>query len=436
MDRLERFENCIDEGVSFGEPVPEFQHSRNLPLVCFIVVGRTLIQIGQGRRGVRAGTDVRRLNIAAAEKLSAPIAINRIIRNLPTRVRHTANNRLRSGGLLPPKTFEAVIEVLRELAPQSRATLDLYSMARTARIRELPSEVKQNLAYQKEAVLTALAISGIDRHAIQEWMPPAGEPRSFLDGLPNTRLREDPMIVNDMMKVPGFELIQTYPYNAALFESERERLTIIVANRLPLEEQTGADLIYYNETFQSFVMIQYKAMESESDSEGQSHAVFRLPSVQLDKEIARMDSLLNQLKAITAVTGRDDFRLNENPFFLKLCPRIIFNPDTIGMVSGMYLPLDYFKILQKHPDLKGPRSGRVITFENARRHFDNSEFINVVAKAWVGTTPGQSAVLTEVIRQTLASGKAVALAVKSKVADADERPRIGDVESDWDDLLN
>jgi len=36
---------------------------------------------------------------------------------------------------------------------------------------------------------------------------------------------------------------------------------VIMANRLPLEEQTGADLIYFNEAYSAFVLVQYKAME-------------------------------------------------------------------------------------------------------------------------------------------------------------------------------
>jgi len=40
-----------------------------------------------------------------------------------------------------------------------------------------------------------------------------------------------------------------------------------MANKLPLEEQTGADLIYYNETFSSFVMVQYKAMNPGTEGQ-------------------------------------------------------------------------------------------------------------------------------------------------------------------------
>ena len=50
-----------------------------------------------------------------------------------------------------------------------------------------------------------------------------------------------------------------------VFSSEQDpsvRLTVIMANRLPLEQQTGADLIYFNEAYRSLVMVQYKAMVS------------------------------------------------------------------------------------------------------------------------------------------------------------------------------
>jgi len=40
-----------------------------------------------------------------------------------------------------------------------------------------------------------------------------------------------------------------------------------------------------------------------------------------------------------------------------------------------------------------------------------------VSKAWVGTKPAQSAVLREAIRQTLETGKAVAIAVKPRKMD-------------------
>ena len=256
---------------------------------------------------------------------------------------------------------------------------------------------------------------------------------SFLDGLPSVRLREDPMVVHDLQNLPGFEVIKTYPYGAAVFESEAtsERLTVILANRLPLEEQTGTDLIYFNETYQSFVMVQYKAMEREDRRDGPAEAVYRLPDAQLKEEIDRMDVVLGALKACAPSTDIGGYRLIENPFFLKLCSRLVFNPDDVGLVPGMYLPLDYWKLLEKDPGIRGPKGGLRITYENAKRHFDNTSFTTVVSKAWVGTTPSQSQVLQDVIRVTLEMGKAVAIAIKPKKF---AEPRVDDEETEEEAL--
>ena len=416
-DRKIIFLERIAEEQNFGQEVADFQHSRNAPLVCFVVDGKKMTHIALGRRGARGGTGNRILRLDKAEELPNPLALSRILRLLPSRNKASIKKRLASGGLLTKKGFAAVLEAVRQLAPDASATLERYSQVRVDRINRLSLKARENLAYQKEAVLTALSIAGISRDSVQEWAPSEIAPTSFLDGLSTTRLREDPMVVNDLLHLPGFELLRTLPYNAAVFESDTERVTVILANRLPLEQQTGTDLIYFNETFQSFVMVQYKAMEREDDENGVGHAVFRLPSKQLAEEIERMDLLSIQLKACVANSTHDGYRLTDNPFFLKLCPRIVFNPDDIGLVPGMYLPLDYWKLLERYPGIAGPRGGLSVTYENVGRHLDNTAFATVVAKAWVGTTPSQSAVLKDAIRQTLESGKAVAIAVKPRKYD-------------------
>ncbi|UXF78268.1 hypothetical protein K7573_08805 [Stenotrophomonas maltophilia] len=424
---------CVAEGRGFAEPVTDFQHSRTVPLVCFVIGAGKLTHIGLGRRGMRAGTGLSRLNIDKAEVLSEPISVRKILNRLPKRNAASVRKRLQSGGLLTEKGFSAVVETIRQLAPQASTLLDRFSVSRTVLIRRLPDKTRENLAQQKEAVLTALSIAGISREPVQEWAPSDETPVSFLDGLPSVRLREDPMVVNDLQNLPGFDVIKTYPYGAAVFESENasERLTVILANRLPLEEQTGTDLIYFNETYQSFVMVQYKAMEREERRNRPAEAVYRLPDAQLKEEIDRMDAVLRALKTCGPDTDIGGYRLTENPFFLKLCPRLVFNPDDVGLVPGMYLPLDYWKLLENDPGIKGPRGGLRITYENAKRHFDNTSFITVVSKAWVGTTPSQSQVLRDVIRETLETGKAVAIAIKPM---RPAEPQADDEETDEESL--
>jgi hypothetical protein len=414
--RMDTLRENVGWGSSFAEPVDDFEHSRNTPLVCFIINDGTLVYIGLGRRGLRAGTGLVRLNIENITRLSESLPVQKIIDHLPRQTATFVRDRFQSGGILTENSFFAVIDAIRRLDQTVSALLERFSQAREERIQRLSDKVKNNLAQQKEAVLTALLIAGLDRESVQEWMPPEEAQKSFLDGLPNICLREDSMVVHDMHHLPGFEEIETCSYSAAIFKSKTtsERLTVILANRLPLEKQTGTDLIYFNETYKSFIMVQYKAMERENRKNGQSQDIFRLPDTQLKEEIDRMDTLLDKIKVCKSSEEIDAFRLTENPFFIKLCPRFVFDSDSASLVRGMYFPLVYWKWLEKNPAIEGPRGGLGVTFDNAKRYFDNTAFSMMVSKAWVGTTPSQSQVLQDVIRETLKTGKALAIAIKPK----------------------
>jgi hypothetical protein len=220
--------------------------------------------------------------------------------------------------------------------------------------------------------------------------------------------------------MPGFEAIgDVTHYGSKVFEKPEDpsvRLTVIMANRLPLEQQTGADLIYFNEAYRSFVMVQYKAMEK-----GNEQAEFRWQEGdQFVQEIERMDALLAELSKIQSGNDPDGFRFSENPFFLKFCPRVVLNPDDKGLFKGIYLPLDLWKRAHAAGRLKGKKGGNLLTFKNIGRRINNSEFVGLVAGSWVGTSIEQSVVLIPLIREVLASGKTVTFAIKHVVADADD----------------
>ncbi|MGA7804588.1 hypothetical protein [Bradyrhizobium sp.] len=108
-----------------------------------------------------------------------------------------------------------------------------------------------------------------------------------------------------------------------------------------------------------------------------------------------------------------------HPFFLKFCPRVIFNPNDEGLFKGIYLPLDLWKSLHASGRLKGPKGGNVIGFDNVGRRLSNTEFISLVTNSWVGTTIPQSAELEKVIRSVLETGRTVIFAVKLEPAPDD-----------------
>ncbi|MYI36813.1 MAG: hypothetical protein F4118_10370 [Acidimicrobiaceae bacterium] len=401
-----------------AEPVPKFIHSRRAPLAVFCSFESDQItHIAEGKRGVMAGTGLVRLNMHDLTELSRPIGFVELLTGIGMRVRPHLQRILAGGGILPPKTLQAFVDRIVELDETAADRLAHFSAQRRDALSRLAPNEKLNLALQKESVGIALEISGISRDDLVTWRPKNDSPRSFIEGLPSAVVREDAMLFNDFSTLPGFDAIdEGTHFGAKVFKHSDDpsiRMTVIMANRLPLEQQTGADLIYYNEAYRCFVMVQYKAMHRGIDE-----PEFRWQEGdQFMKEVARMERLLAKLKAISSGNDPDGFRFSENPFFLKFCPRILFNPDDRGLFKGIYLPLDLWKRLNAAEKLRGKRGGNVLTYRNVGRRINNSEFVRLVGGSWVGTSIEQSAVLSEIIREVLASGKTVTFAVKEVVSD-------------------
>jgi hypothetical protein len=78
------------------------------------------------------------------------------------------------------------------------------------------------------------------------------------------------------------------------------------------------------------------------------------------------------------------------------------------------------RFLETDNALRGVNGGRQIAYQNVNRYLDNTAFIGLVADAWVGTTMSQSSVLETVIREVIASGRTVAIAVKVGTDGTDE----------------
>lgn len=395
----------------FSEPVRDFEHSRSVPLVCFVIdEDNHLRYVAMARRGQWSATDLRKLTLNSIAQVNDGTVLQRAVQSVAKRHRFNIDQKLISGGLLTAKQLIALVDEIVKIDTELAKMLARFGSVRAQRLRSLSGSARAQLAAEKEAIATALLLADMDRGRLQNWQPPENEaPRSYLDGLPQERQREDAMIINDLVKFPGFDFVRAAASASTVLQDESgTSLTITVANRLPLEKLTGADLIYFNETYQSFVMVQYKAMEQEQGEE----AIFRLPNNQLDVEIERMDAVVLELSAAGTLAVADGFRFTWNPFFLKLCPRLTFHPDSTSLSSGMYLPLEKWKLLAASQQIVGPKGGRGITFKNVRRHLDNTSFAMLVAGGWVGTTPGQSEPIASAIRETISSGRAAVIAIR------------------------
>ena len=402
----------------FTEPVNEFKHSGNLPIVCFIVSPEGLVtHLSKGRKGRSGGTALRLLTLIDVEKLKTPLSLEEVLNAIPLKVKRYAEDRVQNGGVFPPKTSEKFIDAVLELYPETESMLARFGKLYRLRLGRLTENERFALAGQKEAVATAMAIANIDREPLQEWVLTTDEkPMSFLDGLEKCRVLEDQILATDFSYVPGYKHVKNVNHGIALFDDGYGKsLTVVLANRHALEKTTGTDLIYYNEKFHAFVMVQYKAMEDE-----RGDAVYRLPNKQLSEEISRMNEVLKELEKCSPNNHHNGFRLNENPFYLKFCPRLNFSPNDKSLSKGMYIDLGYWLLLQDASELCGPLGGKKLTYFNVGRYLDNTEFINLVSNAWIGTTVSQSSFLKPYIREALEHNRAVVIAVKNDVYESEK----------------
>ncbi len=412
-NRYEVFDERYEE--EFAEPVTDFTHSSNVPLICFVITRGSITDIGLAKRGMRAGTNLRRLNISSIYRLENPIKPTTIIKEVNPRFKKYLAEKAKNGGLLTIKSFEEFLDIfIKIVEKEASLLLNKYSKERREKIKHLAhSKLGSSLAQQQEAILTAMNIAGIDREQTLGWDVSAdGVVDSYLDGLESVHLREDSQIINDLTTLPGFDAVKNHKHSSTVFKNDKSKLTILLANRLPLEELLGTDLIYYNEDFKCFVMVQYKVMEKEGGD-----FLFRLPNSQFSDELKRMDDISLLLNGISNEDEILDFRISKDPFFIKMCPRIEFNPDDVGLSTGMYLPLEYLKLLQKDHSTMGPKGGRFISYDNVSRYFNNTSFKTIVEQGWIGTHIKQSEVLEQMITSTIQYGRTAVIAIKESIAD-------------------
>ena len=410
--RAEIFRECVKDDIEFTEPVPDLQHSNSAPLWCFITELNLLTYISFGTVGQRAGTALQKVTLSQAVQLRKPIDCHLFTAKISGSFGKALKDRFENGGLLTPKALEYMVQIVMNLAPETHDIFKHFDKNFETLFEALSSGARANLALQKEAVLTALLLAGefFDRKTIQQWTP-TEKPSSFLDGLKEQRLEEGQMIRHDFQNLPGFSVVAGKVKGSAVFSSPFATLTVIYADKEPLERLTGADLIYYNETYKSFVFVQYKVMDKRRDT----YSYY--PDSQLQSEIQRIETLLAKHTA-SHPGSCSEFRLHDNPFFLKLCPRMTFVPESSSLTKGMYIPLEYWKIMESSSQITGPRGGKSVTFENVGRYLTNTEFATLVAEGWVGSTAAQSGYLAEIIKATLEAGRAAIYAVKEDIAKA------------------
>lgn len=421
MIRQQRFDELeedlqVDSRCSQAVPtIPLAMHRKWM--LCFIGVERgylTHIARSVVRYPAESGKD--KLDMWNVLPLKQPVKISAVRSKLQGRQAWRAREALK-GGHVSPAAFQLMMSALRAVDEEAAAVADglVDRSPRTADVAPTPS--RTNWAYQRDAVVTALEIAGIPKDRLQTAAQlgddASPDVMSIFDSDGDVTTIEDLAILRDLDAADErWALIRRQRYPAITYANGDTKLTVILANKLPLERQLGVDLVYVNETLSSVVFVQYKMFAGE-DGEGGYR-----PDGQLTTEIGRMDEAAAKIATVPVDLSCAGYRFGPDAFFLKFCKKLLTH-EAVGHVPGYYVPVSYWKRLVESRAAKGPRGGTVIYPDTlGRRYFNPTGFIDLVARGWIGTSALQTDVLVSYLRDALSGKKGLVLAVQSEQASA------------------
>lgn len=315
------------------------------------------------------------------------------------------------GERLTQKTFKNLVKIVKELRPNLSEDIDIILNKKNLMHTHFNDPIKTDIFLQeKDALGTALDIfSGSNKlrnEVLQSWTTTNSdklEDNTFFTGLKKKYLSEEDTLQHDLFNWPGMSA--THIKGQTTFTNKNNRLDVFYANRNALEKTVGVDLIYFNMKYDSFILIQYKLMEKENNGS----FIYR-PDKQFGEEIKRMNTFNTKISSSNQIISDKDMRLNNNGFMMKLTPNKGFEALSNELISGMYLTLDYANFLISPNGPKGKQGGRLISYDNAPRYLNNSDFIRLVNQGWIGTNTIQSNKIKDLIKEFYETNRAIIFA--------------------------
>lgn len=389
-----------------------------------------ITHVGIIRKGVRVSTGQVRIKVTDVFELQKAVSIDNVIALMEPKFRKNGKAAFSIGyKKVSPKIGELLFEKMVELYPDHKSLFDrLYNKISGGKIKYSAPRT-EDAATEKDALGVALDIFGVDRSDIlRSWEANAdgSTGNSFLSGIQQYYSYEDDIINHDLRTLPGMQFVSENISGIAEFKNDQgEKLTVINANRKPLEKAMGVDLIYYHRYYDAFTFVQYKMM---GDRTPDSEAYYYTNEPSHEKELERMNSMMSRFNETPLSNTLSDYRLGSCPIFFKVCKRIQLKQNDGSIVPGAYIPLDHWNILLTDPSTEGKKGGRRIGFQNLQKKYLGTQtFVDLVQRGLIGTQSTNSKSIALFIEDAIKRGNSVMYAIDhstKKRKDSDSESRI------------
>lgn len=372
--------------------------------------------LGIIKKGARVATN--QVRIKATDFIMLPdIPLKALLSYVPVRQRAGCEQGFSDDyKKVAPKAAEALYTALLKCCPELETAINKIAN------KVFPQSIVKNVsrsddaAVEKDALGICLDIFGIDRtQVLNSWQAPGRSlGTSFLTGLTDYTSYEDDVISHDLHNLPGWSAVSEAISGVVEFENgDGDKLTVINANRKPLEKALGVDLIYFHRKYEAFTLVQYKMMHQKVDDIG---AQYYNPNNSSHKdEYERMSSLFDLISQDKPSHDLIDYRLTSCHIFFKVCRKLKLKLDDTSIAAGAYIPLTQWNILLKDSSFNGPKGGIQIGFHTLnKRYIGTQTFVDLIQKGFLGTQRISSLKIGAFIQDAIKSGHSVMYAIEDK----------------------
>lgn len=362
-------------------------------------------------RGVVTG----KVRIAFSRVTATSVSLDDLENRVDSRLKvHVVRASSGSGGRVPPATWTSMKGVLRSTNPDSLKALEYLESLRDR--SDLPVDIPDLEIISQQRDATGIVLDAFDRtrklrkKILQGWLPPTERPlKSFLEGVEGVRTIEGQVIARDATGFPNADAV-SYTVVGGVFSVGDRAIEVFNVDRTSIESSLGVDLLYHNQEFDAWTLVQYKLMEQGANQD-ESETVYRPDSDgSFSSELKRMRDFRTRVADNWHPgDGPAHYRLCGDGFYFKFCPRIQLELMSPSLLPGMYVSRLLMESLLTGDTLKGPRGGKAITSGNMQRHINNTMFADLVRDAWIGTRGVSSAEIGKIVREAIVAGRSVVL---------------------------
>lgn len=372
--------------------------------------------IGIIRKGMRVSTGQVRIKATNLIPLKN-LTLDGLKNALPEKFRSNCEKAFSIGyKAVGDKTGEQIFDALINLYPdQAESIHKLWGKAHP-KISSAPESRLETAAAEKDALGICLDIFGVDRAEILQNWEYSGDSvnNSFLNGLQEYSAYEDDILSKDLHAIPGWQILSEDISGIVNFQNEEgEKLTVINANRKPLEKAMGVDLIYYHRKYHAFTFVQYKMMDQRVENIGEYY--YNPIQRSHDDELKRMQKLYDGLLKEKQGESLNDFRIGNCPIFFKLCKKLEFKQSSTSISAGAYIPLTQWTILLGDDSTKGPKGGRQLGYHTLQKRYIGTQvFVDLMQRGFLGTQALGSTKVALFIEDAIKRGSSVMYAIDER----------------------